>query len=140
MSSQSTHVGFDGTTTTAIFDIVDKASHIIMPRGDVNGSAILAMKQRHHIQQLAIGTSSISIITVLVALYWFFMMRRNFRRDLILLLIVGDLWKSMWYWIFSVHTLSTGPVASGSAFCESTGFFLSQGLESCGTSVQSHHV
>jgi len=106
----------------------------ISSRTSVNGSAILAMEQRHTIQVLAVTTSSFSIASVLLALYWFFMMRRNFRRDLILLLIVGDFWKSMVYWVFAINTFAQGPVHTKGNFCQATGFFLSQGLESCGMS------
>lgn len=60
------------------------------------------------------------------------MMRRNFRRDLVLLLIIGDAWKSLWYMIFSSYTFVNGQVQTGSGFCEVNGYMLQTGIMSCG--------
>ena len=102
--------------------------------GTINGTSILAQRQRHTIQVIAASTSSVSILAALVAIYWFCMMRRNYRRDLILLLIMGDLWKSMWYLIYGAVTFTYGQVVSGSNFCEASGYMLQVGLASCGKS------
>lgn len=60
------------------------------------------------------------------------MMRRNFRRDLVLLLIIGDFWKSLWFLVGSAVTLAGGQVATETAFCQASGYFLQVGAEACG--------
>lgn len=99
----------------------------------VNASAILKMEQQHTLQLIATVNSSISLVAVLCALYWFCMMRGNFRRDLILLLIGGGFWKSLWFFLFSVVTFSRGGnVPSESHFCQAGGYLLQTGFEACG--------
>jgi len=122
----------NGHHVQAAFHILERAATGLTRTTSVNASSILAMEQRHTIQVMATATSSVSIAAVLLALYWFFLMRRNFRRDLVLLLIIGDLWKSLWYWTYSVVAFTRGQVRSQSKFCQVSGFFLEQGLESCG--------
>ncbi|KXS94008.1 hypothetical protein AC578_1746 [Pseudocercospora eumusae] len=98
---------------------------------DFNASAILAQTQQYQVQVIASAFSSVSIIAALCALYWFCMMRRNFRRDLVLLLIIGDFWKSTWLLIFSSTTLARGHIYTQSSFCQASGYFLQVGLEAC---------
>ena len=98
----------------------------------VNGSAIYAQEQRHTIQLLATTTSCVSIVSALAAIYWFCIMRRNFRRDLVLLLIVGDFAKSFVYMLFSAVTFAKGQVKTGSSFCVASGYLLQMSLDSCG--------
>lgn len=100
---------------------------------DVRNSQILAMEQRREIQIIAIATSSISLLAAICAMYWFVMMRRNFRRDLILLLICGDFWKSLWCWTYAVVAVGyKQTMDSGAPFCQTGGYFLQVGFESCG--------
>lgn len=98
----------------------------------VNGSAIETMGERRALQILATVTSSISLITALLAMYWFCMMRRNFRRDLVLLLIIGGSWKSLWFMLYSVVTFTRGPIETTNPFCQVSGYGLVLGFESCG--------
>lgn len=97
-----------------------------------NTSSILARRQKHQIQTIAATFSSMSVLAALCALYWFCMMRRNFRRDLVLLLIIGDFWKSLWFLVGSAVTLAGGQVATETAFCQASGYFLQVGAEACG--------
>lgn len=98
----------------------------------VNASAILEMSQRHTIQVVATVTSSISLAAAICAMYWFIIMRRNFRRDLVLMLIAGGFWKSLWFFIHSLVTFARGPVKTESAFCQASGYLLQVGFEACG--------
>ncbi|EME78248.1 uncharacterized protein MYCFIDRAFT_178412 [Pseudocercospora fijiensis CIRAD86] len=102
---------------------------------DFNASAILARTQQFQLQIIASTFSSISIIAALCALYWFCMMRRNFRRDLVLLLLIGDFWKSAWFLIFSSTTLARGHIYTQSSFCQASGYFLQVGLEACDCAI-----
>lgn len=95
-------------------------------------SQILASQQKWNIQVLATVASSISVTAALTAVYWFCMMRRNFRRDLILFLIIGDVFKSMWYLIFAIVTFVSGPVSTTSPFCQVSGYMLGSSIELCG--------
>ena len=100
----------------------------------INASAILARDQQRAVQQLATATSSISLVAALCAIYWFCMMRRNFRRDLVLLLIAGGFWKSLWFLSFSAATFTTGYIDTESLFCQVSGYMLQVGFEACGES------
>ncbi|KAF7192739.1 G protein-coupled receptor GPR1, partial [Pseudocercospora fuligena] len=102
---------------------------------DFNASAILAQTQQYQVQVIASTFSSVSILAALCALYWFCMMRRNFRRDLVLLLIIGDFWKSSWFLIFSSTTLARGHIYTESSFCQASGYFLQVGLEACDCAI-----
>ncbi|KAF2162524.1 hypothetical protein M409DRAFT_69101 [Zasmidium cellare ATCC 36951] len=102
---------------------------------DFNASSILARQQQYQIQVIASTFSSVSILAAVCAIYWFCMMKRNFRRDLVLLLICGDLWKSFWFLVFSARTLSAGHIATKSSFCQASGYFLQVGLEACDVAI-----
>ncbi|MCJ1250875.1 hypothetical protein MMC30_008103 [Trapelia coarctata] len=80
-------------------------------------------------QALAITCAGISILAGSVASYWFIRMRRTFRHKLIMLLIQSDLLKAIWYFTFPLVSFARGPVPSGSAYCQITGFFVALGTE-----------
>jgi len=128
-SSSSVHPTLAITLNHAL---TRNASFGLVSANSVNVTTILAAHQRHTIQVLATATSSISIVAAICALYWFCMMRRNFRRDLVLLLIVGDLSKSSWFLIYSAVTFVHGQVMSDSAFCQASGYMLQTSLVACG--------
>ena len=112
-------------------------AHAVLPRGlsnfnSINATAILAMNQQHVLQVVATTTSSLSLLSALCAVYWFCMMRRNFRRDLVLLLIAGGSWKSLWFVTFSIKTFVSGTVLTETAFCQAAGYMLQVGFELCG--------
>ncbi|KAG9555221.1 hypothetical protein KCU77_g19290, partial [Aureobasidium melanogenum] len=69
-------------------------------------------------------TSSFSVVGTLITIYWFFMMRRNFRRNLILYLVLADFFKSLWYISFSGVSLRRGAIDTHSSFCQGFGFLL----------------
>lgn len=98
----------------------------------VDGAAILAAHQKRIIQLMCACMACFSIVAAICAIYWFTMMRRNYRRDLVLMLILGDFYKSMWYLIYGAVTFGRGQVQSGEPFCQISGFMLQTGLESCG--------
>lgn len=53
-------------------------------------AALVSLEQAQTIEIIAMATASVSVLTSLCGIYWFLVMRRNFRRDLILLLILGN--------------------------------------------------
>lgn len=97
-----------------------------------NATARMAHEQRHTIRLLASSTSVFSILAATCAVYWFYMMRRNFRRDLVLLLILGDFWKSLWFLIFACVTFTHERIRSEEAVCQVSGYMLQMGTMMCG--------
>ena len=104
----------------------------------VNASAILEVSQRHTLQVIATITSSLSLTTATCALFWFLMMQRNFRRDLVLLLILGGSWKSFWFLTFSAVSFVDGHIKSKGPFCQISGYCLQVGFEACGEHKETH--
>jgi hypothetical protein len=98
----------------------------------VNAAAILAAQQRRQIQILCASMASVSICAAICAIYWFCMMRRNYRRDLVLMLILGDFYKSMWYLIHGSVNFGRSQVQSDEPFCQVSGFMLQMALQACG--------
>ncbi|KAI7545230.1 hypothetical protein KC331_g6344 [Hortaea werneckii] len=96
-----------------------------------NASARMATEHRHTIRLLASSTSVFSILAATCAVYWFYMMRRNFRRDLVLLLIMGDFWKSLWFLAFSCVTYTHERIRSESVVCQVSGSMLQMGTMMC---------
>lgn len=89
--------------------------------------------QRNVVHQLAAATASITLAAQFLAVYWFCLMRRNFRRDLIFLLILGGLFKSVWFLIFSsVAFVKEDSIGTGTPFCLVGGYFLQSGISACG--------
>ncbi|KAH8885519.1 hypothetical protein GQ53DRAFT_356033 [Thozetella sp. PMI_491] len=84
---------------------------------------------------LSLSLGLVSVLSTLVAFYWFVKMKRSFRHDLIMLLIQSDLVKSVWFVIFPIVNFIGGPVRSESAFCQVSGFFLTVGIESSDLAV-----
>ncbi|EGS21694.1 uncharacterized protein CTHT_0035600 [Thermochaetoides thermophila DSM 1495] len=93
----------------------------------------LSNEQRQHLADvlttLSLTFASVSVLSTLVALYWFVKMKRNFRHE------SSDFIKSMAAVIFSVVSLTRGPVRSESAFCQVTGFAFTLGIESSDIAV-----
>lgn len=73
--------------------------------------------------------ASISLLAALIAFQWFAFMKRSFRHHLILLLILSDMWKALWYFIFPIVVFTRGKVESTSNFCQASGFFIALGTE-----------
>ncbi|KAK2012814.1 family A G protein-coupled receptor-like protein [Colletotrichum eremochloae] len=87
------------------------------------------------IQSTSLAVAALSFSSVTLAFYWFSRMRRSFRHDLIMLLISSDMLKSLWFIIFPIVDFKTSAVASGSSFCQASGFFLSVGIEASDIAV-----
>ncbi|KAH0264194.1 hypothetical protein KCU91_g12217, partial [Aureobasidium melanogenum] len=96
-----------------------------------NPSAILSPEWSRAIRIIAVVSSSFSVIGTLITIYWFFMMRRNFRRNLILFLVVADFLKSLWYISFSGVSLRRGSIDTNSSFCQGFGFLLQGSTMAC---------
>ncbi|CAK4030373.1 G -coupled receptor [Lecanosticta acicola] len=100
-----------------------------------NASAIMLPSQENQIQVIATTFSSVSILAAICAMYWFLMMRRNFRRDLVLMLICGDFWKAAWFLVFASLSLSNGDIPTTSSFCQASGYLLQAGIEACDIAI-----
>lgn len=96
---------------------------------------LLSDEQKYTIQIVATVMASISITAAMIALYWFCLMRRNFRRDLILLLVLSDLFKNFCYILYSGVSLTQGQIQDASIFCQASGYLLQTGLEACDFAV-----
>lgn len=84
---------------------------------------------------ISLGFGLLSTLATSFAFYWFVRMKRSFRHDLIMLLIVSDFIKSAWFVIFPIVVYTLGPIASESAFCQISGFSLAVGFESSDVAV-----
>ncbi|KAK1566416.1 G protein-coupled glucose receptor regulating Gpa2-domain-containing protein [Colletotrichum navitas] len=100
----------------------------IMPSG-------LTDRQWTIIQSTSLAVAALSLASVTLAFYWFSRMRRSFRHDLIMLLMSSDMLKSLWFIIFPIVDFKTSSVASGSSFCQASGFFLAVGIEASDIAV-----
>lgn len=98
----------------------------------VDAAGILAAQQRRTIQIVCAAMASVSISAAACAIYWFWTMKRNYRRDLVLMLILGDFYKSLWYLIHGSVNFGRSQVKSEEAFCQVSGYMLQVGLQSCG--------
>ena len=78
---------------------------------------------------VAITYASISLVTAFLTYWWLAMMKRIFRHHLIMLLIVSDMCKAVWFFIFPLVAIVSGPVSSSSSFCQVSGFLLAQAIE-----------
>ncbi|KAK3678172.1 G protein-coupled receptor gpr1 [Recurvomyces mirabilis] len=101
----------------------------------VNASAILAMHERHEVQVMATVMATLSITACLCAMYWFLLMRRNFRRDLVLLLILSDFWKSLWFLIQASVIFTHGQLKTDSTSCQVGGYMITMSIEACDLSI-----
>ena len=100
---------------------------------DKNATIAMMAHQRYVIQVVASTMSTISLLSALMAVYWFCMMRRNFRRDLVLLLILAGSWRSLWFLIQSGSTfMHGGMISTESPFCQASGYLLLVGFQGCG--------
>ncbi|KAK2031316.1 family A G protein-coupled receptor-like protein [Colletotrichum zoysiae] len=87
------------------------------------------------IQSISLAVAALSLASVTLAFYWFSRMRRSFRHDLIMLLMSSDMLKSLWFIVFPIVDFRTSSVASGSSFCQASGFFLAVGIEASDVAV-----
>jgi G protein-coupled receptor GPR1 len=78
---------------------------------------------------VGVTCASLSLLATLVTFQWFAFMKRSFRHHLIFLLIVSDMWKALWYFVFPIVVFTRGKVDSSSNFCQASGFFLALGTE-----------
>ena len=49
-----------------------------------------------------------------------------------MLLLLCDLHKALWYLIPAAVTLTSGPIAGQSTFCQGSGFMITYAIEACG--------
>ncbi len=78
---------------------------------------------------VAITCASISLITASMTCWWFAIMKRSFRHHLIMLLVISDMGKAIWFFIFPLFVFARGPISSSSTLCQAGGFLLAQATE-----------
>jgi hypothetical protein len=131
--SQPLHTSQSGATPPYHITLTSESfPHSLGDAHNFNASMILKLNQQSTVQILATCTSSLSLLSAVCAIYWFWMMRRNFRRDLVLLLILGGSWKSLWFVVFSAATFTQGTIVTETTFCQASGYMLQVGFEMCG--------
>lgn len=87
--------------------------------------------QKHIQQILAVSFASISILSALLTISWFFKLKRIFRHELIMLLVASNMFKAIWYFIPAIVILvQNRPIPI--KLCQGAGFLLSVGIESAG--------
>ncbi|EFY99871.1 G-protein coupled receptor [Metarhizium robertsii] len=86
-----------------------------------------------HVAAMVVGFTS--LLATLVAVAFFIQMRRRFRHDLILLLILSDMLATFWLVLLPAIELARGRIPSNSTLCQISGFFLSVGIEACDLTV-----
>ncbi|KAK6499875.1 hypothetical protein TWF481_010232 [Arthrobotrys musiformis] len=91
--------------------------------------ASLTKEQLKIVRIIALCSSGITLIASAIVLHWFVRMKRNFRRQLIMILIICDTWKSLWSFVFPAVALANSSVATTSNFCQASGFFFAFGIE-----------
>ncbi|EGX53554.1 hypothetical protein AOL_s00006g420 [Orbilia oligospora ATCC 24927] len=92
-------------------------------------TASLTREQLKIVRIIALCSSAITLIASAIVLHWFVRMKRNFRRQLIMILIICDTWKSLWSFVFPAVALANSTVATTSNFCQASGFFFAFGIE-----------
>ncbi|QIW99710.1 hypothetical protein AMS68_005228 [Peltaster fructicola] len=132
-----------------IFSLIEQAIGVLSSDGSENGYHVLAARrpksamvrisladqQRRTIQIVSTVMASVSITASFLALYWFCLMRRNFRRDLVLLLILGDILKNFCFIMYGSVNLTRGQIHGADAFCQASGYILQTSLEACDLAV-----
>jgi G protein-coupled receptor GPR1 len=115
--------------------------------GQGNMGPVLHREEVELLGALTIAAATISIIAGSLSLFWFLRMRKAFRHQfvpqalkdeakliysLIMLLILSNLWRALWYFLFPIIGFARGKISSQSAFCQVSGFMLSYGIEGAG--------
>lgn len=106
---------------------VDNAVKLISRDTDVPHPSALVPPRS--VLLVAIICASISIVAAFFTCWWFARMKRTFRHHLIMLLIISDMCKAVWFFIVPLVSLVRGQVSNSSPFCQATGFLLAQATE-----------
>lgn len=91
--------------------------------------------QNRAILIVAVTTASISLVVAIVSLRWFLSMKRSFRHHLILMLIISDSFKAIWYFLTPVVVFSYGQAACPPGFTQASGFLLAMSVEGADLSI-----
>ncbi|KAG7150608.1 G protein-coupled receptor GPR1 like [Verticillium longisporum] len=95
----------------------------------------LSDQQIYILRCVSLSLSLFTLSLIVLVTYWFFRMRRSFRHDLIMLLIVSDGLEALFFMIFPIVDFAMGPIQSESVFCQMSGFFLAVGIEASDIAV-----
>jgi len=91
--------------------------------------------QNRAILIVGVTAASLSLTIAVVSLRWFLCMKRSFRHHLILMLIISDSFKALWYFLSPIVIFSRGHIESSSAFSQASGFLLALGVEAADLSI-----
>ena len=121
-----------GTQSCSLFPRVKMTS--LLNEGRASNRANSFTAHQKYIQQiLAVTFASISILSALVTIYWFVRLKKIYRYQLIMMLIVSGMFKAMWYFIPPILVLVRKRPVSRAA-CHGFGFLLALGIEASGLS------
>lgn len=85
--------------------------------------------QNRAILIVGLACASVSLVASLITLRWFILMKRLFRHQLVLFLILSDSFKAFWYFVFPLVVFTRGTVESSSKWCQASGFLLALAVE-----------
>jgi G protein-coupled receptor GPR1 len=91
--------------------------------------------QNRAILIVGVTAASLSLAMAVVSLRWFLCMKRSFRHHLILMLVISDSFKALWYFLSPIVIFSRGHIGSASAFSQASGFLLAVGVEAADLSI-----
>ena len=114
-----------------------RPEHLVRGLGHAKPGSVgtFSRAQNRAILIVAVTTASISLAIAMVSLRWFLTMKRSFRHHLILMLIISDSFKALWYFLSPVVTFTRGEISSSSAFSQASGFLLAMGVEAADLSI-----
>lgn len=95
-------------------------------------------KELMALKLISLCVGVVSMVFTLIATYHFLRMRRVFRHDLILLLLVADMIRGVCYIAFPMVSFAVHQnrrIQSGSIFCQISGFLVTVGIEAADVAV-----
>ncbi|KAF7563353.1 hypothetical protein G7046_g762 [Stylonectria norvegica] len=125
------HLALRATTSSAA-PVVQVAEYVNPKNVNIHH---LSMGQLDVLHIITVSLSAVSLCAGLATSFFFFRMRRGFRHDLIMTLILCDMFKAIWFMAFPAVSLAYGNIDSESAFCQASGFFLEWAFEASDIAV-----
>ncbi|KAF1990778.1 hypothetical protein K402DRAFT_324379 [Aulographum hederae CBS 113979] len=96
---------------------------------------IFSTNNSHNVMLLSLCTASCSVAMGMLTFYWFCRMKKRFRHKLIMCLILGDLIRALFYFLFAAVTISGQQIRTSTPFCQTDGFFVAYGTEMSDVSI-----
>jgi hypothetical protein len=119
------------------------------PDSTYNSTDANELYRVRQIRLAALICSSVSLVATIIVFYWFCRMDKLFRHKsvsqpftyifradaaqrLIMLLVYGDLMRSIWYFVFAIYAMARGTLKTESKLCQASGFLIQYGTETSG--------